>query len=237
MSPAPPGRVFGLALAGWGLGDLALGRRAAGIGWLLAEAIGVLIVAGLTVSLADTTLYLVPYLAGLGFIAIWAVQAIWAYRRAQRTHSAIAPTPARSPAAAIAWLGAPLLLWGTGFWLVAATSASPAAAVDRFVRDGGLCAALSASATCAASSNVPGVRVRLISQDATDAVALAERVRYVPRQSRFLGIFEGSELVPVSMGDLLNIRIASVRAPTLLGIDLGARQWRIDEVIREAKTP
>ena len=236
MSPAPPGRVFGLALAGWGLGDVALGRRAAGIGWLLAEAIGALIVAGLTVSLADTTLYLVPYLAGLGFIAIWAVQAIGAYRRAQRTHGAIAPTPARSPAAAIAWLGAPLLLWGTGFWLVAATSASPAAAVDRFVSDGGLCAALSTPTSCETSSNVPGVRVRLVSEDATRAVAVAERVQYVSRRSRFLGIFEGSELVPVSQGDLLSIRISSVPAPTPLGIDLGAREWRIDEIIREAGT-
>jgi len=237
VSPAPPGRVFGLALLGWGLGDVALGRRAAGIGWLAAEGVGALVVAGLTMSLADTTLYLVPYLAGLGFIAIWAFQAVGAYRRAQHTQGAIAPTPARSPAAAIAWLGAPLLLWGTGFWLVAATSASPAAAVDRFVSDGGLCAALSSPASCETSSNVPGVRVRLVSQDATAAVAVAERVHYVSRRSRFLGIFEGSELVPVSQGDLLTIRMSSAAAPTLLGIDLGAREWRIDEVVREAQTP
>lgn len=237
MSPAPPGRVFGLALLGWGLGDVALGRRAAGIGWLLAEAIGALIVAGLTISLANTTLYLVPYLAGLGFIAIWAFQAIGAYRRAQHTHGAIAPTPARSPAAAIAWLGAPLLLWGTGFWLVAATSASPAAAVDRFVRDGGLCAALSRPASCETSPNVPGVRVRLASEDATGALAVAERVQYVARRSRFLGIFEGSELVPVSQGNLLSIRVSSAPAPNLLGIDLGAREWRIDDVVRQAQAP
>ena len=77
----------------------------------------------------------------------------------------------------------------------------------------------------------------MVSQDATGAVAVAERVRYVSRRSRFLGIFEGSELVPISEGDLLSIRISGAPAPTLLGIDLGARQWRIDEVIREAKAP
>lgn len=237
MSRAAPGRVFGLALLGWGLGDLALGRRAAAIGWLLAEGVAAVLVAGLTLSLADTTLYLVPYLAGLAFIAIWAGQAVGAYRRAQHTQGAIAPTPTRSPAAAIAWLSAPLLVWGTGFWLVAAAAGSPAAALDQFVADGGLCSALSASTSCDRSANVPGVRVRLISQDATRAVAVAERVHYISRPSRFLGIFDGSELAPVSEGDLLTIRVRSVPAATLLGIDVGARQWRIEEVVREIGAP
>jgi hypothetical protein len=235
VSPAAPGRVFGLALLGWGLGDLALGHRAGAIGWLIAEVLGGLLVAGLTLALADSTLYLIPYLAGLAFIAIWAIQAVGAYRRAQRTQGAIAPTPSRSPAAAIAWLGAPLLVWGTGFWLVAATSSSPAAALDRFVAEGGLCSAISAATDCDDSSpNVAGVRVRLISADGATAMAVAERVRYLSRPSRFLGIFAGSELVPVAEGELLTIRLRSVPAGTLLGIDVGARRWRIDEVVRAA---
>jgi hypothetical protein len=235
VSPAAPGRVFGLALLGWGLGDLALGRQAAAIVWLAAEVLGLLAVAALTLSLADSTLYLIPYLAGLGFIALWAIQAVGAYRRAQRTHGAIAPTPRSSPAAAIAWLGAPLLAWGTGFWLVAAASGSPAAALDRFVTDGELCAAVSPAADCTDSSaDVPGVRVRLISEDGTDAVAVAERVHYLSRPSRFLGVFAGSELVPVAEGSLLTIRLRSVPAAKLLGIDVGARRWRIDEVVRAA---
>jgi hypothetical protein len=235
VSRTVPGRVFGLALLGWGLGDLALGRQAAAIGWLAAEVLGVLAVAALTMSLADSTLYLIPYLAGLAFIAIWAVQAVGAYRRAQRTHGAIAPTPRSSPAAAIAWLGVPLLAWGTGFWLVAASSGSPAAALDRFVMDGELCSAVSTAADCVGSSaDVPGVRVRLIREDGDSAVAVAERVHYLSRPSRFLGIFAGSELVPVAEGNLLTIRLRSVPAGTVLGMDIGARRWRIDEVVRAA---
>jgi hypothetical protein len=235
VSPAAPGRIFGLALVGWGLGDLALGRRAAAIGWLAAEALGALAVAALTLSLADSTLYLVPYLAGLAFIATWAVQAVGAYRRAQRSQAAIAPTPRSSPAAAIAWLGVPLLAWGTGFWLVAATSGSPAAALDRFVADGELCSALFSAAECGASSaDVAGVRLRLISEDGDSALAVAERVHYLSRPSRFLGVFAGSELMPVAEGNLLTIRLRSVPAATLLGIDVGARRWLIDEVVRAA---
>jgi hypothetical protein len=234
VTAAAPGRAFGFALLAWGLGDLVLGRRAAAISWLVAEVLGALAVAALTLSLADTTLYLVPYLAGLAFIAVWAIQAVAAYRRAQRTQGAIAPAPSRSPAAAIAWLGLPLLAWGTGFWLVAASSSSPAAALDQFVTEGSLCSAVSAAAGCTDSSNVAGVRVRLIREDAVSATAVAERVHYVSRASRFLGIFEGSELAPVSEGNLLTIRLRSVPATTLLGVDVGARRWRIDEVVREA---
>jgi hypothetical protein len=234
VTPAAPGRAFGFALLGWGLGDLVLGRRAAAIGWLVAEVIGAGVVAALTLSLANSTLYLIPYLAGLAFIAVWAIQAVAAYRRAQRTHGATAPTPSGSPAAAIAWLGLPLLVWGTGFWLLAATSSSPAAALDRFVTEGALCSAVSSAAGCTDSSNVAGVRVRLVSEDAASATAVAERVHYVSRASRFIGIFDGSELAPVSEGTLLTIRLRSAPAATLLGIDLGARLWRIDEVVREA---
>ena len=36
-APTNPGRVLRLALLAWGLGDLAMGRRTAGIAWLIAE--------------------------------------------------------------------------------------------------------------------------------------------------------------------------------------------------------
>ncbi len=234
MTPVAPGRAFGLALIGWGLGDLVLGRRAAAVGWLAAELAAGLLVVLLTVTLADSTLYLVPYLAGLAFIAIWAAQAVGAYRRAQRSQGAIAPTPIRSPAAAIAWLGMPLLAWGTGFWLIAASSGSPAAALDRFVTGGGLCRAVAPAAGCPDSADLSGVRVRLTEEHASDAVAVAERVHYVSRPSRFLGIFNGSELVPIAEGNLLTIRLRRDSGPTLLDLDVGAGRWRVVEVVRAA---
>jgi hypothetical protein len=134
VSEAAPGRVLRLGVVAWGLGELAMGRRYVGSSWLVAEAIGLATVALATYLLADTTWYLVPFLAGMVFIAVWALQAIAAYRRAQRQqHGASPAAPSRSPAAAAAWLTVPLLVWGTGFWLFAAEAASPAAVLDRFV--------------------------------------------------------------------------------------------------------
>jgi hypothetical protein len=131
---AAPGRVLRLSVLAWGLGELAMGRRYAGTTWLLAEAIGVGAVAFATYLLADTTWYLVPFLAGMAFIAVWAFQAVAAYRRAGQQRDGAAPTvPSRSRAAAAAWLTVPLLVWGTGFWLISAEGASPAGVLDRFV--------------------------------------------------------------------------------------------------------
>lgn len=232
MTPVAPGRALGLALIGWGLGDLVLERRAAAVAWLASELAAALLVIVLTVNLADTTLYLVPYLAGLAFIAIWAFQAVSAYRRAQRSQGAIAPTPVRSPAAAIAWLGVPLLAWGTGFWLIAASSSSPDAALDRFVAGGDLCRMVAPAAGCPDTADLSAIRVRLTARSGSDATAVAERVHYVSRPSRFLGIFSGSELVPISEGNLLTIRLRRDPGPTLLGLDLGAGRWRAAEVVR-----
>ncbi len=232
MTPVAPGRALGLALIGWGLGDLVLDRRAAAVAWLASELAAALLVIVLTVSLADSTLYLVPYLAGLAFIAIWAVQAVGAYRRAQRSQGAIAPTPVRSPAAAIAWLGVPLLAWGTGFWLVAASSSSPDAALDRFVTRGDLCRMVAPAAGCPDTADLSAIRVRLTAQSDSDATAVAERVHYVSRPSRFLGIFNGSELVPIAEDSLLTIRLRRDSGPTLLGLDVGAGRWRAAEVVR-----
>ena len=69
MSVAAPSRVLRLAILGWGLGDLAMGRRYAGTTWLLSEAFGLAVVAFTTLLLADTSWYLVPFLAGTYSIA------------------------------------------------------------------------------------------------------------------------------------------------------------------------
>jgi hypothetical protein len=133
VSEAAPGRVLRLAVIGWGLGDLALGRRGAAIAWLVVEALTLAVTAVLTVLLVETTWYLVPFLAGSLFVVLWATQAVLAYRRAVSRHGEAPPTPRGSPAATIAWLTIPLLVWGTGFWLVAGSSGSPDAVLDRFV--------------------------------------------------------------------------------------------------------
>jgi hypothetical protein len=119
----------------WGLGHVALGDRSAGLAWLIAELIGLAIVAYSVLAFADTTWYLLPFLLGTLFIGLWAFQAIRAFRGAERMQAARPPTPRGSPAAAIAWLTLPLLVWGTGFWLIGAAGASPAAVLDRFVSE------------------------------------------------------------------------------------------------------
>lgn len=254
MRDAAPGRVLRLAIVAWGLGDLALDRRSAGMTWLLGEAIGLVLIAVATLLLADTTWYLVPFLAGMGFIAVWAVQAVAAYRRAQRRQGAIPPAPSRSPAAAAAWLTIPLLVWGTGFWLFAADAATPAAVLDRFVSawpraeneavepslaedPGGLAAAASAAIArleqlCAAGSmpddcadateNVlRDIRFRIEAEESGRASAVAELVSFERRPSRFLGIFEASELVPMPIEQVLHIELAARPAA------LGAERWII----------
>jgi hypothetical protein len=130
--PAPTGRVLRLALLGWGLGHLVLGRRGAGIAWLAAEAAGAALVAWLTVGLAGSSGYLLPFVAGCAFIAAWATQATLAYRGARAAQGAIGPAPVGSPAATIAWLSVPLLVWGTAFWLIGGQASTPAAVLDRF---------------------------------------------------------------------------------------------------------
>jgi hypothetical protein len=133
VSPVEPGRVLRLAILGWGLGHLAMGRTATGVAWLLAEAGGLAVLIVLTFLFGDTTWYLVPFLAGMAFIAVWTLQAVLAYRTARHLPGAVVPTDGRSPASAAAWLTLPLLVWGTGFWLIGAGAATPGAVLDRFV--------------------------------------------------------------------------------------------------------
>lgn len=132
MTAPTPERALRLALVGWGLADLAMGRRRAGIAWLVLELLLGAGVVAATLIWADTTWYLVPYLAGVAFLVIWAAHAVATFRRA-RSLQAASTSPARSPAATIAWLAVPLLVWGTGFWLVGAGAATPSAVVDDFL--------------------------------------------------------------------------------------------------------
>jgi hypothetical protein len=132
-SAVDPGRVLRRALIGWGLGHAALGRREVGAALLAAELLGLAVVGASVATLADTTWYLVPFVLGSAFLVAWTAQAVLAYRAAQHRAGAIPPTPRGSAAAAAAWLAVPLLLWGTAFWLVAATAATPSAILDRFV--------------------------------------------------------------------------------------------------------
>ena len=127
-----PSAVLRRALLAWGLGDLALGRRWAGVAWLVAEILAVVPLVFLSIGLADTTWYLIPFLAGVLFLTAWAVQAALAYQAALREGAGRDLGGSRAAAASMAWLTVPLLLWGTGFWLVSGTASSPAAALDRF---------------------------------------------------------------------------------------------------------
>jgi hypothetical protein len=259
VTNAAAGRVLRLALAGWGLGHLAMGRTAAGTAWLVAEGIGLALVAITTWLFAATTWYLVPFVAGMAFIATWGVQAVIAFRAAQRLDGATQSGAIRSPAAAAAWLTLPLLVWGTGFWLIAAGGATPGVVVDRFITawpeitsvgadDGALpdsltdepalvaaeagaamaalrerCRAGQLADDCDTSSTalLRDVRFEITPLGESRAVALAQLVRYERRESRFLWLFETTELVPVPTADVLRLELARRPAP------MGSSRWLI----------
>ena len=257
---ANPESVLRLALLGWGLGDLALGRRPAGIAWLIAEVVAAGLVAYLFIGLADTTWYLVPFLGGVLFLIAWAAQAAVAYRSAIHRQAAAGGYPSRAAAAAMAWLTIPLLVWGTGFWLASGSAAGPAAAIDRFesswpsLATGGrldpelevdarvsaaagaalsalqrLCAGGMLSSDCSASARslVRDVRIGLTTTGSDMATATVTVVTFERRPSQFLGIFAGTELVPVPRQTLLTLLLRAVPAPLPGGLQLGAQRWRI----------
>lgn len=242
MRPSPdPGRVLRRALVAWGLGHLALGRVTVGRALLVAEVVALLLVAWLAAGLADSSAYLVPFLAGAAFIVTWAWQAVDAYRIARGLEQASPPAPARSPAAAIGILSVPLLLWGTGFWLVAAHAATPAAVLDRFVtawsRDE-LAAAdwsepvIDVAREAAASlgtgeDRFRDVRVRITRQDGDRATAVAEAIHFERRTTRFLWVFPGSELVPVADDRVLSLELSAMPVELPGGGEIGAVRWEL----------
>lgn len=242
MSRPDPGRVLRLALAGWGLGHLALGRTTAGVMLLALELAALGLVAWLTIGLADTSAYLVPFLAGAAFLVAWAWQAVVAYRAARTAHAATDPaTSARSPALAINWLALPLLAWGAGFWLIGAGSATPAAALDRFVTawsagelhpDGWPASVVDAAGAAGdglgdTAGRFRDVRVRVTEADDDRAIAVAEAIHFERRDSRLLGIFAGSELVPVADRRILTLELAARPVELPGGGDIGAVRWEI----------
>jgi hypothetical protein len=236
-----PGRVLRWALLGWGLGHRLLGRRTLGAALLAAEVLGALAVAWLTIGLADSSLYLVPFLAGVLFLVAWGWQAVDAYREAHARTAARGPTPERSPAVAIGWLSLPLLAWGTGFWLIGAHTATPAATVDRFVSawtsdalvGGDWPADVVEAADAAASGLGDGpdrfrdLRFTITDAGATHATAVGEAIHYERRDTSFLWVFAGSELVPVGDRTVLSLDLATAPAQLPGGGDVGAVRWQI----------
>ena len=240
MTAPDPGRVLRLALVVWGLGHLEIGRRRTGVGLLASELVAAAAIAWLTIGLADTSAYLVPFLAGVAFLVAWAWQAVDAYRSAHALRPARPPTPERSPAAAIGWLSLPLLLWGTGFWLIGAHAATPASALDRFVTawtsgelDSAWPAGVREAARDAEASLGSGIdrfrdlRVRIVREDGRRATAVAEAIHYERRSSRFLWVFAGNELVPVADEQVLGLELAAVPVELPGGGDIGAVRWEL----------
>ena len=238
MTAPDPGRVLRLAIVAWGLGHLALGRAGLGRALLVAEAVALGLVAWLTIGLADSSAYLVPFIAGTAFVVAWAWQAVHAYRTASVRDAVAAPH--RSAAAAIGWLSLPLLIWGAGFWVVGAEAATPAAVLDRFVTawtsddldDQWPPEVVGPAAEVAADLNADpegfrDVRITLISRSASAATAAVEAIRYEPTESRFLWIFPLTELVPVAEARLLVLELAARPIDLPGGGDIGAVEWEL----------
>jgi hypothetical protein len=237
-----PGRVLRRALIAWGWGHLSIGRSALGATLLLAEVAAVLVVGWLTIGLADSSAYLVPFLVGVGFLVAWGAQAVHAYRTAHSAQPAGPPvTPERSPATAIGWLSLPLLAWGAGFWLIGAHAATPAAALDRFVSawtagelEGGewpmavLAAADEAAARLGSGPDrFRDVRFSIIEERDGRAVAVGDAIHYERRDIRLLGIIPGSELVPVADERLLSLELEARPVALPGGTEIGALRWEL----------
>jgi hypothetical protein len=243
VSRPDAGSVLGRALVAWGLGHLALGQVGAGRALLAAEVVTLALIAWLVIGLADTSAYLVPYLAGVLFLAAWGWQAVDAYRLARRRDAPSDEPPSRSYAVAIGWLALPLLVWGAGFWVVAAEEATAAATLDRFMTDwtsGPLDAdawgaEVAAEADAAADALGTGedrfqdVRVRIVDESDRSATAVAEAVHYERRETTFLWIFPGTELVPVADEEVLRLELSADEAPLPGGGSIGAVRWTIAE--------
>lgn len=238
MTPPSPGRALRLALVAWGLGHLAVGRRGLGLALLAAELLAALLVAWLTIGLADTSAYLVPFVAGVVFITGWAWQAVDAYRSALALEPARRPTPERSPAAAIGWLSLPMLVWGTGFWLIGAGAATPGAVLDRFVTEwttGELAPAwpprVRAEAAIAESRLGGGLdrfrdlRFHVAKEADGRATAVGESIHYERRATSFLGLFDGSVLVPVADEQVITLTLEATAVELPGGGDIGAVRW------------
>lgn len=245
MTRADPARVLRLALLAWGAGHVALGRRMTGWALLGAELASALVVAWLTIGLANSSAHLVPFLAGIAFLVAWAWQAVHAYRSARSQAGEAAEVPERSPAATVGWLALPLLAWFAGYWLIGADGANPAAVLDRFATDwsdGELdpaewppsvvsAASRAREALADSPDRLRDVRFTIIERGDLRATAVAEAVHYERRESRFLWVFEGSELVPVADDELLTLELRARPVELPGGGDIGAVRWELDRAV------
>ena len=225
----------------WGSGHLLLGRTAVGRALLLAELVSVLLLVWLTVGLADSSAYLVPFLAGIGFLIAWGWQAVDAYRSAQAAQPARTVAPERSPATAIGWLSIPLLVWGAGFWLIGAHAATPAATLDRFVsawtagelEAGDWPPSVIEAASEAEDSLGTGpdrfqdVRFSIVGASDDDASAVGESVHFERQETTVLVVFSGTELVPVADERLLSLELVALPVELPGGGDVGAVRWEL----------
>ncbi|HEX5040506.1 MAG TPA: hypothetical protein VFW95_10250 [Candidatus Limnocylindria bacterium] len=238
MSRTDPGRVLRRAILAWGLGHLALGRASVGVGLLVAEVAGILLVAWLTIGLSESSAYLIPFMAGVLFLVAWTWQAIAAYRSAQG--ALVVDLPRRAPAAALGWLGVPLLIWGTGFWLDGARCATPAAVLDRFTTQwttSSLGQEWSRRVTDAADraadrlgdreEQFRDVRIRVVDQDDASATAVAELIHFERTETRILGIFPATELTPVVDRTVLTLELGAQPVELPGGGDIGAVCWEL----------
>jgi hypothetical protein len=122
----PAGAILRRSLLFWGLGHLRLGDPR---GWVLAALmpVGTIGIVVLALGLIESDQANLVFLALVAFFGLWGAQAIWAYRQAVAVGG--------QPGGAIAILAlAPFAVAAfTGFWLVAGTSATPAATLQRYV--------------------------------------------------------------------------------------------------------
>jgi hypothetical protein len=241
VSRPDAGSVLRRAVVAWGFGHIALGLDGLGRALLGAEAAAVALIAWLTIGLADTSAYLVPYVAGVLFLAAWGWQAVDAYRRARRAEPVDELALTRSEAVAIGWLALPMLIWSAGFWLVAAEEATPAATLDRFVtawtsetldpdewgEDVVDEATAAAASLGAGEDRFRDVRVRIVGEAARTASAVAEAVHYERRPTTFLWVFPGTELVPVADDVVLSLDLVADEAQLPGGGSVGAVRWSI----------
>jgi hypothetical protein len=118
--------VMRRALLVWGLGHLSIGDPR---GWLLMvlQALGILVIAAMGIALLEGSRDVLVFVALVGYLVIWAGQAIDAQRRAV----ALGATP--GGAIQILVLAPVAIAALTLFWLVGGTAASPAAVLQRYV--------------------------------------------------------------------------------------------------------
>lgn len=71
------------------------------------------------------------------------------------------------------------------------------------------------------------VRIQIVREDDRGATAVAEAIHYERRASSFLGVFAGSELVPVADARVLSLLLEAVPVELPGGGDIGTVRWEL----------